>query len=186
MPSRSSTARAQSASSSSGRHSGAGTPRANEIDSIALESRRLAAAAGAGTGDASAAAERSATSPASSLGVVPTAIPAASSASRLACAVPTPPETIAPAWPMRLAGRRREAGDVGEHGLRARLGDVRGRLLLLVAADLADEHDELGLRVGLEAVEDVDEASSRRPGSPPMPTIVELPTPSSASSWPIW
>ena len=37
------------------------------------------------------------------------------------------------------------------------LGDVAGRLLLFFAADLADEHDDLGLGVGLEQVEDVDE-----------------------------
>jgi hypothetical protein len=36
------------------------------------------------------------------------------------------------------------------------LGDVGRRLLLLVAADLADEDDELGLRVGLELRDDVD------------------------------
>ena len=39
-PSRSSAARAQSARSSTGRHSGAGTPRANEIVAIARQTRR--------------------------------------------------------------------------------------------------------------------------------------------------
>jgi hypothetical protein len=54
-----------------------------------------------------------------------------------------------------------------------RSGRIRRRLLL-VAADLADEH-ELGLRVGLEALEHVDERRATT-GSPPMPTVVELPS----------
>jgi hypothetical protein len=57
----------------------------------------------------------------------------------------------------RLAGRRGEAGDVGEHGLRHPLLDEYRRLLLLVPADLADEHDVLRLRIRLELLEDVDE-----------------------------
>src|SRR5215213_6168335 len=59
--------------------------------------------------------------------------------------------------PHGLAGRRREAGDVREDRFLRLLGDPRGRLLLLVAADLAHEHDELRLRVGLELLHDVDE-----------------------------
>src|SRR5262249_3215714 len=43
------------------------------------------------------------------------------------------------------------------HRLRHLLRDVPGGLLLLVAADLADEHDELGLLVRLELREHVDE-----------------------------
>jgi len=46
----------------------------------------------------------SATSCATSVGVVPTVIPAASSASFFACAVPDEPEMIAPAWPMVFPG----------------------------------------------------------------------------------
>ena len=57
----------------------------------------------------------------------------------------------------RLAGRRGEAGDVGDDRLRHLRLDEVGGLLLLVAADLADHHDVLGLRVGLEPLEDVDE-----------------------------
>ena len=45
-----------------------------------------------------------ATSCATSVGVVPTAIPAASSASFFACAVPDEPEMIAPAWPIVFPG----------------------------------------------------------------------------------
>ena len=47
---------------------------------------------------------RSATSCATSVGVVPTSIPRASSASFFACAVPDEPEMIAPAWPIVLPG----------------------------------------------------------------------------------
>ena len=47
---------------------------------------------------------RSATSCATSVGVVPTWIPRASSASFFACAVPDEPEMIAPAWPIVLPG----------------------------------------------------------------------------------
>src|SRR3954447_4605172 len=56
-----------------------------------------------------------------------------------------------------LAGRSREAGDVGQHRLRDELGDVLGGLLLGVAADLAAHHDQLGLAVLLEELDDVDE-----------------------------
>ena len=47
---------------------------------------------------------RSATICATSVGVVPTSIPRASSASFLPCAVPEEPEMIAPAWPIVLPG----------------------------------------------------------------------------------
>ena len=57
----------------------------------------------------------------------------------------------------RLAGRSREARDVGDDRLRQLGLDEGGRLLLLVTADLADHDDVLGLGVGLELREDVDE-----------------------------
>src|SRR5215204_2815350 len=60
----------------------------------------------------------------------------------------------------RLAGRRREAGDVGDDGLRHLGVDVLGCLLLLGAADLADDDHDLGLVVRLELGEHVDEARS--------------------------
>src|SRR6266542_3947860 len=50
-----------------------------------------------------------------------------------------------------------EAGDVGDHRLGHPFGHEAGGLLLLVAADLADHHHRLGLRVGLEAGQHVDE-----------------------------
>src|SRR3954447_9585580 len=58
----------------------------------------------------------------------------------------------------RLAGRGREAGDVGDDGFEDVLGDVLGGLLLGRAADLAAHHDQLGLGVVLEQGDDVDEA----------------------------
>src|SRR4051812_10860803 len=61
----------------------------------------------------------------------------------------------------RLAGRRREPSDVGEHRLRDVLGDVLRGLLLGVAADLAAHHDQLGLLVLLEELDDVDEVRAR-------------------------
>ena len=47
---------------------------------------------------------RAATSCATSVGVAPTSMPFASSASFFATAVPDEPEMIAPAWPMALPG----------------------------------------------------------------------------------
>ena len=47
---------------------------------------------------------RTTTSSATSVGVVPTLMPAASSASFFAWAVPEEPEMIAPAWPIVLPG----------------------------------------------------------------------------------
>src|SRR5215207_7692365 len=61
----------------------------------------------------------------------------------------------------RLSGRRGEAGDICEHRLRDVLGDVAGGLLLGAAADLAAHHDQLGLGVGLEQLDHVDEARAR-------------------------
>src|SRR6185436_20281579 len=62
-----------------------------------------------------------------------------------------------PRMPHRLPRRGREAGDVADDRLRHLGADELGGLLLLVAADLTDQHDELGLVVGLEPGEDVDE-----------------------------
>ena len=96
-------------------------------------------------------------SAAASVGLVPTRMPRASSASFLACARARRAGDDRAGVTHRLAGRRREARDVGDDRLAHVLGDEVGRLLLLGAADLADHHDELGLRIGLEAAQDVDE-----------------------------
>ena len=59
--------------------------------------------------------------------------------------------------PHGLAGRRREAGDVGDDRLRHLRLDEGGGLLLLVATDLAHHDHLLGLRVGLEQREHLEE-----------------------------
>ncbi len=56
-----------------------------------------------------------------------------------------------------LAGRRRDAGDVGDHRLADVAVDELGRRLLVAAADLADHDDALRLRVVLEQAQHVDE-----------------------------
>ena len=84
-----------------------------------------------------------------------------------------------------LAGRRGEARDVGDHRLGHVGDDVLRRLLLGVTADLAAHHDQLGLRVVLE-LRITSMKSVPGTGSPPMPTIVELPNPLWASTLPIW
>ena len=98
---------------------------------------------------------------ATSVGVWPTRTPRASSASCFAFAVPGRAGDDRARVAHRLAGRRREAGDVGDHRLGDVLGDVLGGLLLGRAADLARHHDQLGLRVGLERGDHVDEARAR-------------------------
>ena len=90
-----------------------------------------------------------------------TRMPAASIAAILSSAPPLPPEMIAPAWPMRRPGRGGAAGDEADHrllaaALRLVLDELR-RVLLGRAADLADHHDRLGLVVGQEHFEHVDE-----------------------------
>src|SRR5919109_4843924 len=59
-----------------------------------------------------------------------------------------------------LSRRRGEAGDVADHRLGDVLGDVVGAPLLLVAPDLADHDDQLGLRVVLEEGDDVYEGGA--------------------------
>ncbi len=56
--------------------------------------------------------------------------------------------------------------------------DVGRRIFLGVAADLADHHDGFGLRIILEHLQDVDEVGTGM-GSPPIPTQVDWPKPSS-------
>jgi hypothetical protein len=84
--------------------------------------------------------------------------------------------------PHPLARRSGEPGDVADDGLRHRLRDERRGALLVVAADLADHHDEVGLRIGLEPLERVDEADpvdrvathtdARRLPDPPLAELV--------------
>ena len=94
-----------------------------------------------------------------SAGLLATRMPAASSAAILSDALPEPPEMIAPAWPIRLPGGAVCPAMNAASGLVNLPGclEVRG-LLLGVAADLAHHQHGLGLRVGLEQRQGVDEA----------------------------
>ena len=87
-----------------------------------------------------------------------TRMPAAWSAVRFDSAVPAPPEMIAPAWPIRRPGGAVRPAMKAAIGLRDLARAEGRRTLLLLATDLADHHDRLGLRVLVEEVDDVDEA----------------------------
>ena len=69
---------------------------------------------------------------------------------------------IAPAWPIRLPSGAVRPAMKATFGMSAQVlgGPGRGRLLGR-AADLADQHDRVGLGVGGEELEDVEERSSR-------------------------
>ena len=128
---------------------------------------------------------RSATSWATSVGVVPTSMPHASSASFFACAVPRRAGDDRARVAHRLAGRRGEAGDVREHRLRHVLADER--------AAFSSSSPPISPTMTMSSVcgsasNFASTSMNEEPttGSPPMPTIVELPSPSCVSSWPIW
>ena len=61
---------------------------------------------------------------------------------------------------MRLPGGALKPAMYATTGLRHVLAHERRGALLVVAADLADEHDGLGLVVGLEALEALEEAEA--------------------------
>ena len=94
------------------------------------------------------------------LGESATRTPASSSATRLDSAVPAPPEMMAPAWPMRRPGGAVRPAMKAAIGLRTSRAQKAAARLLLLAADLADHHDRLGLGVLVEHVEDVDEVGA--------------------------
>ena len=124
--------------------------------------------------------EATSTSSATWLGVLATRTPPASSASAFAAAVPFDPVTIAPRGPS-VARRRLEPGDVRDHRLPHVLRDVGGRPLLVVATDLPGHDHQVGLGVGFEHLERLDEPDAVH-GSPPMPTQVDWPMPRWVSS----
>ena len=67
---------------------------------------------------------------------------------------------IAPAWPIRLPGGAVWPAMNPTTGFVTCCLDERRGLLLVGAADLADQHDRLGLRIGLEGREAVDEVGA--------------------------
>ncbi len=96
-----------------------------------------------------------------SAGLLATRMPASSSAAILSDALPEPPEMIAPAWPIRLPGGAVWPAMKAASGLvnlPVRL-ERRG-LLLGVAADLAHHQHGLGVGVGLEERQGIDEAGA--------------------------
>ncbi len=64
---------------------------------------------------------------------------------------------------------RGEAGDVGHHRLLHVRGDVLGGLLLGRPADLAGQHDQLGLLVCLEQLDHIHERAPRHRVATPIP-----------------
>ena len=95
-----------------------------------------------------------------SAGLFTTVTPAASSAAIFSAAVPLPPEMIAPAWPMRRPGGAVWPAMKPTTGfLKCALIHRRG-VLFGAAADLADHDHRLGLRVGREQLQRVDEGGA--------------------------
>ena len=119
------------------------------------------------------------TSSATSVGVRPTFTPTAANASALAWAVPVEPVMMAPAWPIRLPGGAVN-GHVAHHGLGDRRADERGRPLLVVAADLADDHRQVGVLVRTEGGEGLDEPDAVDRVAP-MPMHVDCPIPAGSA-----
>ena len=93
-----------------------------------------------------------------SAGLLTTWTPASASAAIFSAAVPLPPAMIAPGVAHPASRRRGLAGDEADDRLLEVRLDPGGRVLLGVAADLADHHDRLGRRVAGEQRQRVDEA----------------------------
>jgi hypothetical protein len=146
---------------------------------------RLPQSAG-GDVEASARAEATSTaSSATSVGVVPTRTPRASSASFFAWAVPDEPEMMAPAWPIVFPGGAVKPAMYATTGLLTSTS--------MKAAAFSSSSPPISPTMTITSVSS---SPSKRPrmsmneepttGSPPIPTIVELPSPRCVSSWPIW
>ncbi len=87
-----------------------------------------------------------------------TVIPALLIASILSPAPPLPPEMMAPAWPMRRPGGAVTPAMKPTIGFLTLLCLMQvGGLFLGAAADFADHDDRLGLRIGQEQFQDIDE-----------------------------
>ena len=88
-------------------------------------------------------------------GVSATAMPASSMASTLAAAVPLPPDTMAPAWPIRLPGGGGHARNECGHRFVDVLLDVGGGFFFGCASDFADHDDGFGLGILVEELDAV-------------------------------
>jgi len=88
-------------------------------------------------------------------GVGATPMPAALNAAIFAAAVPCPPLTIAPAWPMRRPGGAVAPAMKTSDRLPAVLPNPFGGFLFRRAADFADHDDAVRVRVGIEQLNDV-------------------------------
>ena len=83
-------------------------------------------------------------------------MPHSSITASFSCAVPLPPEMIAPAWPMRLPGGAVTPAMKPTTGFFMCSLTQRARVSSSDAADLADHDDRLGLRVVVEHLQHVD------------------------------
>ena len=95
---------------------------------------------------------RSTVSPISA-GLRTTRWPSASIASSLAVAVSESPAITAPAWPIRRPRGAETPAMKHTSGFAMYCDAQRGRLDLLLAADLADHHDHVGVVVVLEGLQ---------------------------------
>ena len=90
----------------------------------------------------------------------PRGCPAAFIASIFSAAVPLPPEMMAPAWPMRRPGGAVRPAMKPTTGFLQFALIHAAAVLLGVAADLADHQHGVGLRVGRELLQHVDEVGA--------------------------
>ena len=86
-----------------------------------------------------------------------------------------------PGMPHPLSRGGRHPGDEGGHRLSHVVLDPQGRLFFGSAADLADHEDRVGFRVLVEELRGTSMNFMPMIGSPPMPTQVDWPSPTSVS-----
>ena len=91
-----------------------------------------------------------------SLGVAATPMPASLNAAIFAAAVPLPPLTMAPAWPMRRPGGAVAPAMNPATGFLQFCFDPLGGFFFRAAADFADHDDAVRFRVVVEQFDDVE------------------------------
>ena len=125
------------------------------------------------------------TSSATSVGVVPTWIPTASSASFFACAVPDEPLMIAPAWPIVFPGGAEKPAMYENTGVDM-LSATQRAAFSSSSPPISPTRTMYSVSGSASNFSRMSMKLEPTIGSPPMPTIVELPRPRWASSLPIW